>query len=215
MSGQQRRRARQQPALAGGALTDDALRGVREERRQVLADRPAGAQERGQHGIQLRAVAGFGQIPRAGAVDVAVRLVRDPPDRVGGTAEVEISQCPGYQARSVPDGFIERDRVRRASRGRDVPAAVSMDHGDDPVDEVAEPVGKLIVGATDEAVDGEVGVGALWHLAQQPPAHRVRAVIAREVVRIDGSAAGFAYLAAVLSEVAVDHYVGGDRFARG
>src|SRR5262249_14436924 len=134
---------------------------------------------------------------------------------LSGTAEVEVFHSTGDQARSVPDGSVESCRVRRARRGgRDVPVAVPLDHGDDPVDEVADPVGELVVGAADEAVDGEVGVRAPGHLAQQPPAHRVRAVSAGEVIRIDDGTAGFADLAAVFGEVAVDDDVGGDGLAR-
>jgi hypothetical protein len=61
-------------------LAGDARRGVREERDQVRADRLAGEEERGQDGIQLPVVACSGQVPRAGAVDVAVSFDRSPTD---------------------------------------------------------------------------------------------------------------------------------------
>jgi hypothetical protein len=96
-----------------------------------------------------------------------------------------------------------------------MPVAVAVDHRDDPVDEVAEAVGELVVGPADQPADSEVGVRAPGHLAQQPPAHRVRAVPGDEVVRVDGAgqagaAAGLADLAAVVGEVAVDDDVGRD-----
>jgi hypothetical protein len=68
-----------------------------------------------------------------------------------------------------------------------MPAPVAVDHRDDPVDEVAEAVGELVVGPAGQALDGEVGVRALGHLAQQPPAHRVRAAGVDEIVRVDGA----------------------------
>jgi hypothetical protein len=94
-------------------LPGDAARGIREERRQVRADRLAGEEEDGQDSVELRAVVRLGQVPRSGAVDVAVRLVRDLPDRLGGTAEVEVFQCLGDQAGSSPDGPVESGRVTR------------------------------------------------------------------------------------------------------
>ena len=49
--GQERGRTRQEPGLVRGALAGDARRGIREERRQVRADRLAGEQQRGQNGV--------------------------------------------------------------------------------------------------------------------------------------------------------------------
>jgi hypothetical protein len=95
-------------------LAGDARRGVRQERDQIGADRLAREEEGAQDGVQFLAVACFGQIPRAGAVDVAVGLVRDPPDRLGGAAEVEVLQRLGDQAGSVADGRRESVRVRGA-----------------------------------------------------------------------------------------------------
>jgi hypothetical protein len=43
-----------------------------------------------------------------------------------------------------------------------------VDHGDDPVDQVAEPVGEFIVGAADEPVNGEVGVSDTGHADTGP-----------------------------------------------
>ena len=88
---QQRDRGRKEPARVRRALPGDPGRRVREERPQVLPGRLAGAQQPGQDGGQLRAFAGLSQVPRAGAVDVAVGLVRDPPDRLGGQPWAECS----------------------------------------------------------------------------------------------------------------------------
>ena len=64
---------------------------------------------------------------------------------------------------------------------------VAVDHADDPVDEVAEPVSELVVCPGDEAVDREVGVSPLGDLAQQPPADGVGPVLAGQVVVDAGS----------------------------
>ena len=182
----------------------------------MRADRLAGVQEGRQDGVEFHSVTGPGQVPWARAVDVAVRLIRDPPDRLGGPAEVVVVQCPGDQARCVRDGVAEGGRVRCARhRGGNVPVAVAMDQREDPVDEVAQPVGELIVGPADEAVHGEVGICAPGHLAQQPPAHRVGAVLGDELIRVNGGAVGLTDLASVLGEVAVDDDVGGDGLAGG
>src|SRR6185437_11648242 len=131
----------------------------------------------------------LGQVPGARAVDVAVRLMRDRPDRLGGAAEVEVRQGGGDQGGSVRDGGLQGGRVWGAG-GRDwyAAGAVAADQRDDPVHQVAEAVGELVVGPADQAAFGEVGVGALGDIAQQPPADRVRAVLSDEVIGIDGGA---------------------------
>jgi len=72
-----------------------------------------------------------------------------------------------------------------AGRGGQLTVAVTADHGDDPVDQVAQAVGELVVGPGDEPRHGEVGVAHPRHLAQQPPAHRVGAVLRGQRGRLE------------------------------
>jgi hypothetical protein len=85
-------------SVQAGALLGDAGCGIGQEGREVLSERLAGSKERGQDSVQvaagvlIAAAFGFGQVPGADVVDVAVGFVDDVPDRCGGPAEVEVRQ---------------------------------------------------------------------------------------------------------------------------
>jgi len=98
-----------------------------------------------------------------------------------------------------------------AGRGGQLTVAVTADHGDDPVDQVAQAVGELVVGPGDEPRHGEVGVAHPRHLAQQPPAHRVGAVLRGQRGRPERARTagpGFADLPAVSGQVVVHEDAG-------
>ena len=97
----------------------------------------------------------------------SARRPRRPP---GGTTR------PGPPRRAPPD---------RRARG-DPAVAVTVDHGDHPVDQVAQAVGEFVVGPGDEPLHGEVGVAHPRYLAEQPPAHRVGAVLRGQRGRAPG-----------------------------
>ena len=109
-----------------------------------------------------------------------------------------------------------------AGSGAQLAVPVEADHGDHPVDQVAQAVGELIVGPGDEPRHGEVGVAHPRHLAQQPPAHRVGAVLSGQRGRLErartagrGAGAGLADLRAVGGEVVVHEDAGRQLLAGG
>jgi hypothetical protein len=130
-------------------------------------------------------VLGPGQFPGADAVDEAVRLVRDRPDRRRRQPEVELGQRRADAVAGPAAGQIQvfpagRDRPRPGDAG----VAIAPDHGDHAVDQVTQAVGELVVGPGDQPPDGEVGVTHPRHLAEQPPAHRVGAVLGGQRGRV-------------------------------
>ena len=71
-------------------------------------------------------------------------------------------------------------RVVDSAVGDDT-VAVAVDHRHGAVDEIAEVVREVVIGAGDESFGGVIGVSSVGHVAQHPPPQRLSAVLCSEV----------------------------------
>lgn len=153
---------------------------------------------------------GSGEFPRARLFNVAVGLLDDGPHGGGGAPEIDVAEGRVDDARRLN---AAPHQISARSRGIAVhtPGAVAVCQSDDAVDHIAGTTGEVVVGAGDQPGDGEIGVAHPGHLAQQPPAHRVRAVPVGQGDRVHRRPGRLADLGPVDGEVVVDEDVGGQR----
>ena len=150
-------------------LPDSGSR-VREKRRQQTAYRRARLDERYQHRIELvRSAHGtralrLRQIAGPDTVDVAIGLVNHSPDRPGGAPEVKILQRDADQARRLAARhseifpLISRPTSSSQRDVGNVSVAIAMNHRDHPVDQIAEPIGQLIIRPGHKPLQSEIRV---------------------------------------------------------
>src|SRR5262249_21318060 len=126
-------------------------------------------------GLDVAVALCFGKVPRADVLDVAVGLVHDVPHGCGRGTEVEVVQSCRDLDRCLLTGGDQPARISDwlCRSGWRLTIAVSVHHARYPIDEIAQIIGEVAVGASDELVDGEVRVADPGYLAQQPPAHGI------------------------------------------